>query len=142
MREILFRGKVVNHPDWKGMNGKWVEGFFVNALDEYPDPGKERIPEIVSLKACNLCTGEYSFYETFEVDPNTVGQYTGLVDKNGKKIFEGDFIKASWGYTGVVEFDMIIRAKLECVISDDAEVIGNIHDNPELIERNRYLCRI
>ena len=36
-REILFRGKVVKHPDWTVMNGKWVEGFFVNALEDYPD---------------------------------------------------------------------------------------------------------
>jgi len=61
-------------------------------------------------------------------------QYTGLKDINGKEIYEGDILKSGWGYSGVVEYDSFMFMKSEGRISDDVEIIGNIYENPELLE--------
>ena len=122
-REILFRGKQKD-------NGEWVYGCFVDLID-----GKRKIPCI---------------YGKGEVIHKTVGQYTGLTDKNGKKIFEGDIVRYSiyppskYEYGVVNWFNGGFRAGDTncnlCVCSADGvatyklEVIGNIHDNPELME--------
>ena len=135
MREMLFKGKAL-------YDGEWVHGSLVNADDCVI------IPQ--NAKRC----GGAEFNIGYIVDPETVGQYTGLADKNGKKIFEGDIVKAkleSGNYQGFVWPIMHVRftdgafclidsvGRMFCALGAFAtsvsfEVIGNIHDNPELMQ--------
>lgn len=114
MREILFRGKRLD-------NSEWVSGSLVvwNDGSASIDTGKPDEPK-------------------YAVSPATVGAYTGLIDKNGKKIFEGDIFRyekrdyvVQWddegGYT-------IFCDSAGCAFDcSEIEIIGNIHDNPELL---------
>ena len=125
MREILFRGKQIYD------DGEWIIGHYACRYGTH---------YIYFPK-----TNPYSFDHEFII-PETVGQYTGLTDKNGTKVFEGDIVKVS--YTGGFEIGTISWSNLNfrfCFntpegfsygfnVSDEFEVIGNIHDNPELIE--------
>lgn len=130
MREILFRGKRVD-------NGEWIEGYYVR----YGYTGKEK-DYIVPVYASDLYA--------IEIIPETVGQYTGLTDKNGKKIFEGDVLQRK--HKEIINHSQNMEVKFvpekACFaavdigggnvtfISDyinckyEIEVIGNIHDNP------------
>lgn len=141
MREILFKGK-------RKDNGEWVEGFYVCLKDDYKNKISHRIYPGYAETDCGV------FYpDWFEVDPETVCQYTVLKDKNGKKIFEGDIVDTVYDieYIGVaakrigksvVKFhkgcfvkDKIGEAGLfHFIASDKEKVIGNIFDNPELLE--------
>ena len=127
MREILFRGKRLD-------NGTWVYGYYVG------DCG-DGISEIVDTSA--------SCAPRVAIDPATVGQYTGLLDKNGKKIFEGDYVRtkygricevvwhqpaACWDMNAVAKIDFKAPLYLECWRARNNEVIGNRWDNPELLE--------
>lgn len=128
MREILFRGKL---PD----KSKWVEGS-LRVSGPYTDGS--RTYEIFEAKAMPYV------YSIYDVAPATVGQYTGLCDKNGKKIFEGDIVQLlrhvhSTNALELVEycgggFSPFAIPGWECTPDAcDVEVIGNIHDNPELL---------
>lgn len=123
MREILFRGKRLD-------NGEWVEGDIchhdgvVSHIGQHPADGSM------------VC---------YDLDPATVCQFTGLLDKNGKRIFEGDICRVS-NLMYKVEFKYsawwfaILSNKVYCCpafnshCGEYCEVIGNIHDNPELLE--------
>lgn len=132
MREILFRGKRVDNNEW-AISGD----VFLGGKRKYiyiPNPDTD-----MSAKAY-LCR---------EIIPETVGQYTGLTDKNGTKIFEGDecrltrhcilcygsitFKKGSFWFE---EFntDSVIELNRLKPNNFEIEVIGNIHDNPELLK--------
>ncbi len=136
MREILFRGKRVD-------NGEWAEGYYCPT----PFTGLPCKPAIYSADTIN------SDWCGIEVKLETVGQYTGLTDKNGKKIFEGDItvrftnnvpdaIIPVWKskvkfVRGVFKRLLPVRAKSYNTFDGKAEsmsyeVIGNIYDNPEL----------
>lgn len=137
MREILFRGKRTD-------NGEWVYGYYTKA--RYYLNGKEmHIIFASDVEAFPRC--EFAGYE--EVLPETVCQFTGLHDKNGRKIFEGDIIKCKVhemnGYRvrrGVVEYHgvgFIMNLEpnswyAQKNIPFDCEIIGNIYDNPELLK--------
>lgn len=128
MREILFRGKRVD-------NNEWVYGFLSKSR------GNNHF-----LSLC-IDHEENGVMLSSIVEPETIGQYTGLSDKSGVKIFEGDIVRyngekhivvfetrGETGYFGIkidhIEtwgFCLSVPAKL-------MEVIGNIHDNPELVE--------
>lgn len=138
MREILFRGKALSkHTLTKSENG-WVFGVPVPIkIDAY-------MTDRVEITKCHGYD-ELDYYELLseddEVDPKTVGQFTGMLDKNGKKIFEGDIVKVC-GHLDYVIFEngcfsMARQAyNYEFTYQDSAtiEIIGNIHDNPELLE--------
>lgn len=132
MREILFRGKGNRY-------GKWVEGFYTpistgHGMEDAIITGTDRNCSIPTL-----------------VIPETIGQYTGLTDKNGKKIFEGDIVKCISSFDAkdmvvifeAAEFHLVdcqrYKNYTECCGyrhfgTLETEVIGNIHDNPELAE--------
>ena len=145
MREILFRGKCLGRLHKKG----FVYGS-LGVIDT----------DLVAIYQCKEFTEDVKFI----VDIGTIGQYTGLTDKNGTKIFEGDIVKNDWcflrGYS-VIKFgqykpfdmsndyqqghlgfylehihkvDKNTARKDIMYFANKCEVIGNIHDNPELLK--------
>lgn len=144
MREIIFRGKRLD-------NGEWAEGFYISHLNA--------CHYIIPFRTGGYEAMDNSFYvhKWFEVDPPTIGQYTGMKDKHGKRIFEGDIVHilgnqnvADWksvNYNALIAFldggfcaidgtieEHAIRRYALARMDFDLEVIGNIHDNPELLK--------
>lgn len=127
MRDIIFRGK-------RKHDGKWIEGYYtlVNPVDM---PRSIRKPKSIIFPITAECNwfNKY-FYHATEVLPETVGQFTGLVDKYGTRIFEDDLV-----YNGVflarVEFCdgkfYPFNGEDNMFFADECEVINNIHDNPK-----------
>ena len=142
MRKILFRGKRID------ANGKWVCGDLLQFQDH-----------------AVIHQYEYGCRAAYEIDPSTVGQYTGLKDRNGVLIFEGDIIryiyepgkgfwnanqlsviqygKTGWRFDGIMgtnKYALMAGCLSAIPFNQDLEnipefeVIGNIHDNPELLE--------
>lgn len=151
MREILFRGKHIHAlMQNRHLDGTWVYGYlcdenYINAVDEDEYGGK--------------------FTSEMLVNPETVCQYTGLTDKNGRKIFEGDIVKGvaySTDFVGYIvwidaiagfgvryfnkhreptawENSSILKAIQRWKQPNEfqAEIIGNIFDNPELLKGDK-----
>ena len=121
-REILFRGKRID-------NGDWVYGDLIHNID--------------CVKVRERETDINRIAKSYEVIPETIGQYTGLKDKNGKKIFEGDIVTGLFNYTDIIGHIVygsdatffIERKGLYGIGLNNAEdwleVIGNIHDKEE-----------
>ena len=128
MREILFRGKHIHvYPQNKHLDGTWVEGYLA---DEN-----------------HINDGKWDFL----IDPETICQYTGLIDKNGKKIWENDILeghlddkfpedvtreKVIWHESGwkTEEPGCDDKEYLDEFDAENFEVVGNVFDNPELLE--------
>lgn len=121
MREILFKAK-------RKDNGKWIEGYYQKRYDLL---GNE---EHLIFHA-----DSYNVWEYAEIDPETVCQFTGLCDKNGKKIWENDilrFTQQDETKIGVIKYNAPIFTYFGLMrwsLCKD-EVIGNIFDNPELLQ--------
>ena len=132
MREILFRGK-------RSDTGEWIYGDLLHNIDVVKIREQEQSIQRIA--------------KSFVVIPETVGQYTGLTDIHGVKIFEGDIIEAhldelfpdlattlivvwsDYGWFGR-DMDGNVDSLERKWVSDFFEIIGNINDNPELLEVN------
>ena len=141
MRDILFRGKRTD-------NGEWIYGYVNQHRGEsILDCMCEQINSddfYIYDYAAKIDTGIYGLL--YKIIPETRGEYTGLTDKNGVRIFEGDIVRSvSGGYSNfIILWDnqnalWFLRAKNYTTdfyhhFSNEFEIIGNIHDNPELME--------
>lgn len=125
MRKIKFRGKDIE-------TGEWIYGHFFQRLGHYPAIVEPRPRD-----------GKVMYYE-IAVEDTTVGQFTGLLDKNGKEIYEGDIVifdnhlqgisQVVYDYAGFDVDSKTYRTALRPTMNNHMRVVGNIHDNPELLK--------
>lgn len=143
MRNIEFRGKRTD-------NNEWVLGSLISI-----DDGEQRIATSCladSDKTLPLTVCAYV------VDPATVGQFTGLTDRNGKQIYEGDIVRTKYGrlcyigwfsskeYNGFDLTPIVFDGNIDCpppdkydlYYSGNLEVVGNVYDNLDLMERTTF----
>ncbi len=130
MREILFRGKA--KAGYKRITeGEWIEGSLF-----YSDNENKTVCQIAT-SYLSASKAEPVMVVVYEVDPSTVCQYTGLTDKNDRKIFEGDILKIPEKKNHNVKFEYgQFCVGINCPIAyvrTECEVIGNIFDNPDLV---------
>lgn len=121
MREILFRGKRLD-------TGEWVKGYYLHLGP-------------VGLERTYIIPHYASALYTYEVDPATVGQFIGRVDVYGARIFEGDIVEHASGRFVVQYINGISRfagtkpgISFSVFVFENSVKVGNIHDNPELLE--------
>ena len=135
-----FRAKL------KGMD-KWIYGAYLKMLPYQPNPIGKIKPLETEHKHLIITEGRADWgmprgIEAYEAIPETVGQSTGLKDKNGNLIYEGDILQdkygclhpISWNIKGFYETDTFALAGFYKTIQEDMEVIGNIYENPELLK--------
>lgn len=142
-REILFRGKRID-------NGEWVEGFY-SQFHNRPAVPEENSHQIFEPREDAYFCGSAIGGLWHLVAPSTVGQYTGMKDKSGKRIFEGDIVaftrENALGYTtsriGEVKYFVELPVFYIMATTGDAwdwyqcqelQIIGNVHDHPELLK--------
>ena len=143
MREILFRGKRLQ-------GGEWVEGYFFKS-DINKKERESGKATIIFTPDCDTFIMVPECHNSFMVVSDTVGQYTGMKDKNGKRVFEGDVVKTSdVTHEGFIQipgesFEIAMRKGCWLMVSGEdwdfletnhecIKVIGNIHDNPEMLK--------
>ena len=139
MREIQFRGKAINRENCyhrtEYKNGEWVYGLVTKLYDEQFENLPAKMTDINGIS-------------NIEIDYKTIGQYTGMLDKNGNRIFEGDICNFS-NRSDIDNYGVIVYDADETEFgidygstylglgrhyhSRDIEVIGNIYDNLELL---------
>lgn len=137
IRPIKFRG-------WDGYNKEWIYGslrsyrdmwFSISYINPHYDPESDD----------GLLHG---YISEWKVDPTSVGQYTGFTDKNGREVYEGDIVTDEFGTVGVVEWqagafvvnvpDVHIFKIAECFDNSyQMWIIGNMHDNPEILKTGK-----
>ena len=158
-REIKFRGfhEIENGKEKVYVNGEWVKGYWVYGVPVFEEDRCYIIQNLFICNHCYLCTCTKE-----QIILETVGQYTGLKEKNGKEIFEGDIIKSYYANAQKKEFietvvffrgqfvaesrtnNGVCHAKIadgvkhlprdKSVYMTECEVVGNIYENPELLE--------
>lgn len=152
-REILFKAK-------RRDNGEWVEGSLINTKKGVAYIIRSKSKAFIPKGKNIICSAE-----CYEIDPDTICQFTGLTDKNGKRIWENDILRYSYDYDGSPflkdgeemkyrvgavfwsewrgSWAVCGRGNKKCTNNDvfkynrnpnRTEVIGNIFDNPELLE--------